>query len=492
MSDAEAFAKLVELTRRGLMVHTHSQHVRPGEILVVLPTACPTSTLGAAEVNRYISEALEHGAKFVVVQKDIVLTNKYLNGRIIRISDPRAALGDLASAHFGTGRLPFPVIGITGTNGKTTICYLLEHLFRENGYRVGILGTVSYRWPKVEFNAPLTTPDCWQLHELFKRMAEAQVDIAFMEVSSHAIDQQRVAGLNFAAAVFTNLTQDHLDYHTDMEHYFRTKVRLFHNLPEKQKTCVINWNDTYGLRLLETCHNTIGYGLYGPNPLANRSVPELKGHIVANTIEGLSILMGWKDQAWKIKSPLIGRYNASNLLATQAVGLAFGLTHRELIALNTCVGAPGRMERIQGTRGQIIFVDYAHSPDALKNVLVTLKDLQPARIITVFGCGGNRDRSKRPLMGQAVARWSDMIVLTSDNPRHEDPLVIIADVLPGLEGCLQVVVEPDRRAAITLALKSMKEGDILLIAGKGHETYQQIEDQKVVFSDQTVVQELLS
>lgn len=372
------------------------------------------------------------------------------------------------------------LVGITGTNGKTTVSYLIERLLSSSDFKVGVIGTVSYRWPGFEQEAPLTTPGCWQLHELISRMTAAGVDVAIMEVSSHALDQMRVAGLNFDAAVITNVTQDHLDYHGDMETYFKAKCLLFKHYPNALKRGIINFDDPYGRRLLECYSPSIGFGLDESCASGGES---LCGEMISCTGHGMQLQMTFSGQSWVIESDLIGRHNGSNLLAAQAVGLHLGLTPKQMDVFAEFDGVPGRLERVRNNKGLNIFVDYAHTPDALENVLRTLKDLNFKRVITVFGCGGDRDRAKRPLMAEAACRYSDVAVLTSDNPRTEDPLRIIDDVRPGLKGCETTIEDPDRASAIRKAVAEMTAEDVLLVAGKGHETYQIIGTEKRDFSD---------
>ncbi|MDD4952775.1 MAG: UDP-N-acetylmuramoyl-L-alanyl-D-glutamate--2,6-diaminopimelate ligase, partial [Desulfovibrionaceae bacterium] len=396
------------------------------------------------------------------------------------------ALGRLAKAFFNTEESSLKLVGVTGTNGKTTVSYLVEHLLAASGLKVGVLGTVSYRWPGFSLNAKLTTPGCWMLHELLFNMEQSDVDAVVMEVSSHALDQNRVAGLAFDAAVLTNLTQDHLDYHKDMESYFRAKERLFRHCPKPDKTWIVNFNDPFGRRLLSNGRDQVlGFGL-GEAGLGE--VPVMQGEIVSSSARGLVLKTAYKGKTWEVESGLIGAHNASNILAAQAVAFSLGLNCRNTKRISEFKGVPGRLERVENPHGLDIFVDYAHTPDALANVQRSLRDITAKRLIVVFGCGGDRDRTKRPLMGQAVADYADVAVLTSDNPRHEDPLKIMAQARPGLtssprSGSMRIVEEPDRYAALVLAVGLMEPGDVLLVAGKGHETYQQIGDEFLPFSD---------
>lgn len=461
-------------------VRSDSRRVRPGDIFVAVP--------GASEDGaRFIPQAVAAGASAVVCRAEAAASAGGGACRFIAHSDPREALWKLAAARWHTDDLPLRVIGVTGTNGKTTTAALLEHLFTAAGRRVGVLGTVTYRWPGHSEAAPLTTPDPLSLHAMLARMAEAGVDLAVMEVSSHALAQQRVAGVPFAGAAFTNLTQDHLDFHQDMESYFRAKARLFLELPRADKVMAVNADDPWGRRLLELCPGALSFGL-------GRGAPgrrHLWGEVLASGTAGTHLHMRLAGEEWELRSPLVGAFNAANLLTAQAVALELGLPPSAMGALETFTGVCGRLERVSNPQGLHVFVDYAHTPDALVNVLTALRGAGFGRIVAVFGCGGDRDRTKRPLMGEAVARHADVAVLTSDNPRNEDPGAILADVLPGLAAAREVVVEPDRRAATARALAMLGPEDALLIAGKGHEDYQIIQGVKHHYSDQEVVRELL-
>ena len=318
-------------------------------------------------------------------------------------------------------------------------------------------------------------------------MAAAGADTAVMEVSSHALEQQRVGGVPFAGALFTNLTQDHLDFHPDMLSYFKAKARLFLEVPRDDKAMAVNADDEWGRRLLELCPSALSYGLQ--NGLPGRR--HLHGELLSAGTDGCRLRMTLDRESWELHSPLVGAFNASNLLAVQALALELGLKPEQLAALSGFAGVCGRLERVPNPQGLHVFVDYAHTPDALINVLKALRGAGFRRIVAVFGCGGNRDRTKRPLMGQAVARYADVAVLTSDNPRFEDPEAILRDVLPGLAEARETVVEVDRRAATARGLELLGPDDALLIAGKGHEDYQIIQGVKHHYSDQEVVRELL-
>ena len=457
------------------MVRTDSREVRPGEVFALMPAAAEKS-------DAFLAQALAKGAAWIVSGPGVLLPQSE-TVKLMTVPDVPDALGQLAAKYFRTHKQAMQVVAVTGTNGKTTITYLLEGLLAAAGRKVGVLGTVSYRWPGTSIEANLTTPGCWRLHELFAQMSADGVDTVVMETSSHALHQKRVAGLEFDAAVLINLTQDHLDYHGDFEHYYQAKKLLFTSFPRADKFKAANADDPYGLRLLSELPDAVGFSLKDTAVPGNRM---LRGAMSACTGQGVSLRMEFEGKCWSLDSGLVGAHNASNLMAAQAVGLGLGLGPADMQALAPFTGVPGRLERVQNDQGLNIFVDYAHTPDALQNVLGALRALDFSRVLTVFGCGGDRDRTKRPLMGRAVAGLSDVAILTSDNPRHEDPLTIMADVRPGLlngPAGLTVIEEPDRYKALCQAISLMRPGDALLVAGKGHESYQLIGDVKQPFSD---------
>jgi len=495
-------------------ISTHSGKVGKGDIFVSLPKAAPVMPKGAdgeggpdyTGAETFLADAVRAGAGVIVCTEAVFNAARVADiapGPIaaVLVEDTRSALGELAGAWYGTDSAAVKLFGITGTNGKTTTTYLLEAIFRAAGHVPGVIGTVEYRWPGHEEASPLTTPDCMTLHSMVAAMEGAGADTALMEVSSHAIDQNRVAGLEFAGALFTNLTQDHLDYHHDMEEYFAVKARLFAEVKNGGLACpdaalAVNIDDAYGERIFDANPSVLGFSL------KRKGARILNGEILEQGREGLHLRMTLGDAAvgtggpdgvaaWELVSPLVGEFNAANLMGAQALALAAGIGTEALQALASFGGVPGRLERIGNSRGLSVFVDYAHTPDALEKALQALRGAKFERVVTVFGCGGNRDRTKRPRMGEAAARFSDVVVLTSDNPRKEDPLAIMADVRPGLVNAREVFEEADRKKAICLALDILKPGDALLIAGKGHEPYQIIGETKLPFSDQQVVREHL-
>lgn len=483
------FAELERLLRSGRMeLRSDSRNVAEGDVFVAIPGE-------KVDGLQFVPEAVKAGASVVVCSENsaasagamVEASGKSGSCRIVAHPDPREALGVLAKARWNSDRLPLTIVGITGTNGKTTCSYLLEHLFTGLGEKTGVIGTISYRWPGHVQAAPLTTPDARSLHCMLSQMASAGVRKVIMEVSSHSIAQHRVSGISFSAAAFTNLTQDHLDFHEDMESYFNVKSRLFAALPSSDKVCAINTDDRWGKRLVANCGNLWSFGFSGASPTRNH----LDCEIVELGISGCHIRMRHAGRHWELRSPLVGEFNIHNLLTAQAVALGLGYAPTDLAQLGRFNGVCGRTERIENPAGLHVFVDYAHTPDALENVLGTMRKAGFKKLVVVFGCGGNRDRAKRPLMGEAVARYSDVAVLTSDNPRFENAGDIIKDVLPGLAAAREVHIEPDRRNATRLALEMIGPEDALVIAGKGHEDYQIVNGVRHHYSDQETVRELL-
>jgi len=475
--------ELLDKVRRGLKVSVNSSMVREGDVFVLLK-----------ENKKYLTHAIDMGAGYLVVDSDY--EEKELEGikergvKVLHRPDAKKALGELVAAHFGTERQDFILIGITGTNGKTTTTYLIEHLLNSVGLKVGVIGTINYRWLDRVVDSKLTTPGCIELHSIISRMRQDGVDVVIMEVSSHGLAQDRVAGLKFDFAVFTNLTQDHLDYHKDMEDYFKAKAKLFNSYLKKRAVAIINYEDEYGTRLIKSLGNrVIGYGI---KDCPVDGIECLRGEIL-QTSRGFQLVRSrYRDKEWRVSFSLIGKHNCLNLLAAEGIGIAMGLKPDAFLALENIKQIPGRLERVLNPFDFDIFIDYAHTPDGLERVLRAVKKMDFKRLIVVFGCGGDRDRSKRPLMGKVASKYSDLIVLTSDNPRSEDPEAIIEDIVPGLNSKVPVIFEVDRKKAIEKALSLMEKGDALIIAGKGHETYQEIKGKRYPFSDRGVVEEIIN
>lgn len=416
----------------------------------------------------------------------------------ILADDVRQVMARVSARLAGDPTSSHPLIGVTGTNGKTTTTHLLEAILKRGGFQPAILGTISYRFGDLALEASHTTPESTELAEYFRHLADCGADSFVMEVSSHALHQHRVDGCRFDVGVFTNLTRDHLDYHGDMGSYLQAKGRLFSELLAEGRgkgvrTSVINRDDPASEHLLrQAAGPVITFGVDGGDvTLRDLSV----------TTAGMTATLVTPVGDRPFHSPLVGRYNASNILAAAAAAIAFGISLDDVIAgIEGCAAVPGRLERIENDREITVLVDYAHTGDALENVLTTLGTLRSGRLITIFGCGGDRDRGKRPVMGEIAVRMSDLAIVTSDNPRTEDPLRIIDDILQGIrplgvreydESSLVgadvavkgYLVEPDRRRAIRLAIRSATRGDIVLIAGKGHEDYQIIGTVKHHFDD---------
>ncbi|TAG09847.1 MAG: UDP-N-acetylmuramoyl-L-alanyl-D-glutamate--2,6-diaminopimelate ligase [Verrucomicrobia bacterium] len=400
----------------------------------------------------------------------------------IHVSDSRAALSKMASRFFGDPWREMKMAGVTGTNGKTTTAYLLHHVMKKVWHRSGLLGTILVDDGESMAPARHTTPGSIELSEILKRMLDHSCRGVAMEVSSHGIHQKRVSAIGFDACIFTNLTQDHLDYHGTMEAYFQAKADWFHALAQnpldKKPVAIINRDDAYGEKLIDALDGKMpvirfGFGVHC----------DFRGNNFQQTARGMSFELTAKGKSYLVRSPLIGRFNAYNLLGAIAAATACGIRPREVIsAIAETPQVPGRMENAGNAGGATVFIDYAHTPDALINACRTLRELSPRRLITVFGCGGDRDRGKRPLMGEAASTLSDVCVVTSDNPRSEDPSEIIREIQSGMVGN-QMHSIVDRAEAIDFAVQGARSGDIILIAGKGHEATQQFADRTIDFDD---------
>jgi UDP-N-acetylmuramoyl-L-alanyl-D-glutamate--2,6-diaminopimelate ligase len=396
----------------------------------------------------------------------------------IRTPHARAALAELAATFYQQPAQRLKMIGVTGTNGKTTTTFLIKHICEKEMLRCGLLGTVRYEIGDRILPAARTTPESLDVQEMLYQMRSAGCKAAAMEVSSHALAQDRVKCIEWDCAVFTNLTQDHLDYHGTMEKYFEAKSLLFTGLggQRKKATAVINADDRYGARLLKMC--TAPVITYGLGARADFRASEMK-----SDFSGTSYQLDARGKSYLVRLPLIGRFNVYNSLAAIAAATAVGIDVRNaVVALANAPHVPGRLEAVQAKRQYRVFVDYAHTDDALINVMKTLRELSPRRLVVVFGCGGNRDKAKRPKMAAAVEQYADWGIITSDNPRKEDPEAIIEDIKAGYRGKNYEVVV-DRREAIFKAVAMAQPRDIVLLAGKGHEAYQEFADHTVPFDD---------
>lgn len=411
----------------------------------------------------------------------------------IQVAETRQAVAQMAANFYRQPSHHLELVGVTGTNGKTTVAGVVRDLLQAAGRKTGLLSTVEYAYGERVIAASRTTPDAITLQRLLAAMRDDHCQAAVMEVSSHALVQHRTGATRFAAAAFTNLTRDHLDYHHDLENYFATKLRLFEQLAALNPghPAIINADDPYGQRLIkQLAQLPLKVVTYGLTAAADISAADLK-----LSGAGTRFTLNTPCGTAPIKSALLGRYNVANLLCASALALACELPFELIIAtLPQIKSRWGRLERVATPHPATIFVDYAHTDDALRNVLATLREITPGRLVLVFGCGGDRDRTKRPLMGSAALELADDIIITSDNPRTEDPAAIIADILAGCD--LQahpgktLQTEPERRSAIARGLQLVTQGDTLLIAGKGHETYQEVQYHKTPFDDREEVRRL--
>ena len=460
-----------------------SRRVVPGDLFFALPGR-------RADGVSFIDEAVSRGANAVVAQ--VLPTHPPSKVTFIRVGDPRAALARVARRFYQFPDKDMSVVGVTGTNGKTTITHLVRHLLNADE-RVGLLGTINYDLGARTVPSFRTTPEALDIFGMMAQMRDAGCRRAVMEVSSHGIDQQRILGIGFAVAVFTNLTRDHLDYHKTLDAYFEVKSRLFTGaLGEPPGSAVVNLDDPYGVRLAARLKGTpVRVVTYGEHPDAL-----VRASDIVLRFKDTRFRLTWPGPAGQaglsVESPLIGRYNASNLLAALATVWALGGDPAAaVLRLKDFPGVPGRMERIEEGQAFNVLVDYAHTDDALKNALGMLRAITPGRLLVVFGCGGNRDRTKRPMMVRAVQDCADFAFATADNPRGEKLGQIFDDMRAGVTEPAKIAWVEDRRHAISLALDAAGPGDCLLIAGKGHESYQEFADTIIPFDDRQVVRELI-
>jgi UDP-N-acetylmuramoyl-L-alanyl-D-glutamate--2,6-diaminopimelate ligase len=452
---------------------------------------------------QFVSQALARGAAAIVSEAEPPAGEE---AAWVVVPDARRALAALATVFYGDPSREMTVVGVTGTNGKTTTAYLLGALFEAAGTRCGMLGTVVYRIGSEERTAARTTPEAPDVQRLLREMVAAGCTACAMEVSSHALALRRVDGTRFAAAVFTNLSRDHLDFHGDMETYFRAKRRLFELLPD-DGTAVVNADDARGAELAGMGRRTVTYAI-------DRAA-DVRASRIGLSLDGITFTASTPAGPLVVRSRLVGRPNIYNALATAATGIALGVAPEIIVrALGSVSGVPGRFQVVSEPGDEVtIIVDYAHTDDALKNLLETARPLATRQLITVFGCGGDRDRTKRPLMGAVAARLSDVVVVTSDNPRSEDPIAIIEEVKrgialpadrtkpaepprngrPGTPGRVpRLMTIVDRHVAIERAVSAAGAGDVVLIAGKGHEQYQEIGEKMLPFDDVEVARAALA
>jgi UDP-N-acetylmuramoyl-L-alanyl-D-glutamate--2,6-diaminopimelate ligase len=455
---------------------THdSRRAGPGALFVAIRG-------GSRDGNDFVQAALRKGAVAVASEAPPQPGIPW-----IQVGNAREALALVSAELLGRPAERLTLAGVTGTNGKTTTSYLIDAALRARGDRVGLVGTVEYRVGSRIIEAARTTPESSDLQELLREMVEAGCTEAVLEVSSHALALKRVFGLRFHVAVFTNLTRDHLDFHGDMEAYFAAKRVLFDTLLREDGHAVLNLEDPRSETLAKVSRGkVIGYSTQGP--------ADFEAHKITLSLAGTRFELKGPQGTFPVRTPLLGRFNVQNILAAVAAAHAMGVEPRTALeGIGAVKGVPGRLERVDAGQDFSVIVDYAHTDDALRKLLETIRDLCPERIITVFGCGGDRDKTKRPLMGAMAARLSDLAIVTSDNPRSEPPEDIVEDILRGMPKGRGAPVEviPDRKEAILRALERARKGDAVVIAGKGHEPTQVIRDRVLPFDDRRVARELL-
>lgn len=437
----------------------------------------------------YAEEAAKKGAVAIVCERDIAIAEKDVS--LIKVNDSRLAYAISSAAFFGFPSKGLKIIGVTGTNGKTTTTHLIESIFKEAGFATGLIGTVYTRIKDEEIPVTHTTPDPYELQRTLKAMREAGVEVVAMEVSSHAIHQKRIEGTDFSALVFTNLSQDHLDYHRTMEEYARVKMSIFIKNPHIP--WILNIDDPVGVALFEEAKKAKAQVI----TCGIKNQADLMATDIELNLDGVKFNLNFNDGTKaRVFLPLGGVFNVYNALFSAASALAIGLDRNYIVSgLEKASQPPGRFETIKSKESFIVVVDYAHTPDGLKNVIEACLNILggKGRLITVFGCGGDRDRDKRPKMGRIASEKSSLVIVTSDNPRSEEPEAIIKEILSGIDEKLmdKVIVEVDRREAIFKAVSLARSGDIVLIAGKGHETYQVFRDKTIYFNDKEVAREAI-
>lgn len=460
-----------------------SRAVHPGSMFVAVKGE-------QMDGHAYIPAAVQAGAIALVTQQP----SGQAHIVAVRVGDSRKALGLLGSRFYGNPSARLRMVGVTGTNGKTTTTYVCKALLEALGRRIGLIGTVAYQIGAESYPASHTTPGALELQQLLTKMAAADCDTVVMEVSSHALAQDRTSGCEYDVAVFSNLTQDHLDFHKNMEEYFQAKLRLFTGLTgtaKPNKRAIVNGDDSSGLRIKAACAAPVWtYGLHRQ--------ADIRAEHVVLSLGGSRFVAGTPAGTFPVESHLVGEHNVYNLLAAIGVALHEGATPDQVReAIGTVTNVPGRFERVTCGQSFTVVVDYAHTEDALVRLLAAAQTLKTGRIITVFGCGGDRDRGKRPKMGRAAVQYSDVVILTSDNPRTEDPLAILEEVERGAKEALSLRPSvqyrkiADRREAIASAVREAQAGDMVLIAGKGHEDYQIIGKTKFHFDDREVAREAI-
>jgi len=460
-------------------VSCDSRQVKPGALFVAIHG-------NLTDGNLYTRDAAARGARAVL--SETAMPADWPGDRPwIQVKDARKALALAAANFYGQPARALKLVGVTGTNGKTTTTSLIDSILQASGAKTGLFGTIAYRTPLAEHPAPNTTPESVDLQSFFAEIRDGQGTYATLEASSHALAMDRLWGCHFASAVFTNLTRDHIDYHQTFENYFAAKRRLFLGTGAgAPDVAVVNADDPWSQKLLALAKQTLTYGL--------ESGADLRTKKFQLSFAGLNFTAETPSGPIQVESQLVGRINVYNILAAVGAGIGLGLPNEVLEeGIRRLRAVAGRFERIEQGQPFLVVVDYAHTDDALENLIRTARELNPkGRIITLFGCGGSRDRTKRPIMGETSGRLSDLTVLTSDNPRQEEPLKIISDIIVGMQKSGgKYLIEPDRAKAIPMALEEARAGDIVLLAGKGHETYQIFSDHTIQLDDREVARQAL-
>ena len=453
-------------------VTNNSQVVDQGDVFVCIQGA-------AVDGHKFADMAVEAGASVVICQRDLGLANQII------VEDTRKVYALMCAAYFGNPADRLKVIGVTGTNGKTSTCLMIKSILESQGHKVGVIGTIQNTVGDQVLPAKNTTPDAYELHSLFSLMEHSGCDFVVMEVSSHAIDQDRVYGVHFACCIFTNLTQDHLDYHKTMEHYADTKKKIFGRCDR----AVINADDPYAQGFIDSCEC----------PVTTYAVDTNHSTYVAKNLRrhvgGVDFEMVGDSVIGRVKLKVPGLFSVYNALAAGSCALAFGIPFAAVVSAMCLLESPKGRAELVPTEGRdfTVIIDYAHTPDGLENILKALRTGTIGRLVTVFGCGGDRDKTKRPQMGKIAADFSDYVVVTSDNPRTEEPGEIIKDILAGMEDCdTQYTVIENRIKAIEHAILNAQPNDTVLLAGKGHETYQIVGHQTIELDEREVVKKALA
>ncbi len=447
-----------------------SRSIKKGEAFICIKGA-------AFDGHSAANEVLSKGAAVIIAERDLGIKNQII------VNDTREVLAEMSANYFGNPAKSLKLIGVTGTNGKTSVTYMVKQMLETLGHKVGLIGTIHNLIGDIEVPTNNTTPGAYELNSLFAQMRDEGCEYVVMEISSHALDQKRVFGLEFEAAVFTNLTQDHLDYHKTMENYFLAKSKLF----DKAKTAIINFDDSYAQKLAERLsYKAVTYSLISNESTFSAKDIDLRPDGVSYKFVGFNTIN-------KINLSIGGKFTVYNSMAAICVLLELGFGLSDVAeAMEKIKGVKGRAEIVPTGKNFTVVIDYAHTPDGLINILRSFKPFKESRLVVLFGCGGDRDKTKRAIMGKAAAQYADYVIVTSDNPRSEDPSSIIEDILEGIvDTKTSYKVIENRVEAINFAIKNAKSNDIIILAGKGHETYQILKDGKIHLDEREIVAEAL-